>query len=68
VFEVEELPRKRATIMMMNTAAPATHTHGDAYQLVVVVVVVLFSVTLSFVACAHTTICIHVNMAIIKNF
>jgi len=49
VLEVEELPRKRATIMMINTAAPATHTHGDVYQsevVVVVVVLVFFSVTL----------------------
>ena len=28
----EELPRKRATMMIINTAAPATHTHGDVYH------------------------------------
>lgn len=71
VLEVEELPRKRATMMMMNTAAPATQTHGDVYHSVVVVVVVVldfFSVTLSLVSCAHMIIFTHVNKNNIKNF
>jgi hypothetical protein len=33
---VLELPRIRATRMIINTAPPATHTHGDEYHWVVV--------------------------------
>jgi len=70
VLEVEELPRKRATKMIINTAPAATHTHGDVYQSVVVlvvVVVVFFSEALSFEVCAQMIIFIHVNKIIMMN-
>jgi hypothetical protein len=70
VLEVEELPRKRATKMMIKTAAPAIQTHGEVYHSVVLVVVVdvVFSVTFSFVPCAHMAICMPVNRINMKNF
>lgn len=36
-----ELPRSSATSMMINTAPPPTHTHGDVYHSVVVLVLVV---------------------------
>ena len=38
VLSLLELLRMRATIMIINTAAPTTHTHGWVYHSVVVVV------------------------------
>ena len=70
VLEVDELPRKRATRMIINTAPPATQTQGEVYhsEVVVVVVVVLdFSDTPSFEVCDHAMICIKVKKAKNKN-
>src|SRR6187549_496030 len=56
---VLELPRIRATRIIINTAPPATHTHGDVYHCVDDVVDSVFVVTVLSPSCAHSTTCIH---------
>lgn len=53
--------------MIMNTAPPATHNHGDEYHSVVVFVVVLVLVVTWSLACAQRMTCIQVNRKARKN-
>src|SRR5436190_2448115 len=55
---VLELPRIRATRIIINTAPPATHTHGDVYHCVDDVVDSVFVVTVLSPSCAHNATCI----------
>ena len=64
---VLELPRIRATRMIMKTAPPATHTHGDVYHCVDDVVDSVFVVTVLSPSCAHSTTCIQVKKIARKN-
>jgi hypothetical protein len=65
-----ELPRNKATNNKINTAPPTTHTHGSAYQVSLVVVLVVMEVEeLDEVSCANTTVCKrHSNTSVAKFF